>query len=69
MGITTVLVFGGIETLDPDSGTWSKKPKTYFNGIENPFDVLIEEAMGQHRKGKTMGLRKFIKKYITKIKK
>lgn len=34
---------------------------------ENPYDVLIEEAMEQHNNGETISLRKFAKEHGIKI--
>jgi len=34
---------------------------------ENPYDVLIEDAIEQHKNGKTVGLRAFAKKHGIKL--
>lgn len=40
----------------------------YLAKIENPYDILIKDAIDRHEAGKTMGLRAFAKKNGFKLK-
>jgi AbrB family looped-hinge helix DNA binding protein len=39
----------------------------HLSKAENPFDILIDDAIEQHNEGKTIGLREFAKKHGIKL--